>query len=210
MSDSHDKSKTDAEMWAAFSEDAELFSEVVSLQDSHARGLCCIRCGLMDDFQQPGDKGWGMRCDWTLLPWTPNTAPDRIFVRSSCVFRGLHGRPMSPSMTFTMGVTYSLVGISCFLALGGGPNRNHFVSQVWIRGRWHKDDCLQGGIVTSSDAFGSGWHVSSVHMLVYLRSSICVATPPPYAPSSATTRSNVGRNACRVQSEPTSPSGRMG
>ncbi|CAB1112809.1 unnamed protein product [Ectocarpus sp. CCAP 1310/34] len=107
-------------------------------------------------------------CDWTLLPWTSNTAPDRIFFRSSCVFRGLCGR-------------------------------------------WHKYDCLQGGIVTSSDAYDSGWHVSSVHMLVYLRSAICVATPPPYAPSSAATRSNVPRNACRVvQSEPTSPSGRMG
>jgi len=26
-------------------------------------------------------------CDWTVLPWTPATAPDRIFFRSSCVFR---------------------------------------------------------------------------------------------------------------------------
>ncbi|CAB1108780.1 unnamed protein product [Ectocarpus sp. CCAP 1310/34] len=69
-------------------------------------------------------------CDWTLLPWTSNTAPDRIFFRSSCVFRGLDGRPMAPSMTFTMGAAYSLVGVSYFLPLGGGTNRNHFVSQV--------------------------------------------------------------------------------
>ena len=150
-------------------------------------------------------------CDWTLLPWTSNTAPDRIFFRSSCVFRGLDGRPMAPSMTFTMGAAYSLVGVSYFLPLGGGTNRNHFVSQVRIRGRWHKYDCLEGGIVTSSDAYDSGWHVSSVHMLVYVRSAFCVATPPPYAPSSAATRSNVRRNASRVvQTEPTSPSGRMG
>ena len=92
-------------------------------------------------------------CDWTLLPWTSNTAPDRIFFRSSCVFRGLDGRPMAPSMTFTMRAAYSLVGVSYFLPLGGGTNRNHFVSQVRIRGRWHKYDCLQGDIVTSSDAY---------------------------------------------------------
>ena len=28
-------------------------------------------------------------CDWTLLQWTPQTAPGMIFFRSSGVFRGL-------------------------------------------------------------------------------------------------------------------------
>lgn len=69
-------------------------------------------------------------CDWTLLPWTPDTAPERVFFRSSEVFRGLQGQPMSPSMTLTMGATsYSLAGVSYHVGLGAGP-RNHFVSQV--------------------------------------------------------------------------------
>ena len=118
-------------------------------------------------------------CDWTLLQWTVQTAPDRIFFRSSGVFRGLHDQPMSPSMTFTMGASYSLVGVSYHLALGAGP-RNHFVSQVRLRGRWHRYDCMQGGVVTSADAYDAAWHPSSVHMLVYLKSSMCVATPGVY------------------------------
>ena len=42
-------------------------------------------------------------CDWTLLPWTEHTPPNRVFFRSPEVFRGLHGRPMSPSPTLSMG-----------------------------------------------------------------------------------------------------------
>ena len=84
-------------------------------------------------------------CDWTLLQCTPQTAP------------------------VTMGASYSLDGVSYHLALGAGP-RNHFVSQVRLRGRWHRYDCMQGGVVTSADAYGTAWHRSSVHMLVYLKS----------------------------------------
>lgn len=80
------------------------------------------------------------RCGWTLLPWTPDNARDRIFFGSSCVFRGVHGHPMATSTTFTMGATYSLVWVSYFVALGGGSRMNHFVCQVRIRGRWHKYD----------------------------------------------------------------------
>ena len=123
-------------------------------------------------------------CDWTLLQWTTQTAPDRIFFRASGVFGGLYGLPMSPSMTFTMGAAYSLVGVSYHLALGAGP-RKHFVSQVRLRGRWHRYDCMQGGVVNSADAYDAAWHRSSVHMLVYLKSSMCVATPGVYEPPQA-------------------------
>ena len=151
-------------------------------------------------------------CDWTLLPWTSDNAPDRVFFRSSCIFRGLHGQPMATSATFTVGASYSLVGVSYFVALGGGSRRNHFVSQVRLRGRWHNYDCVNGGVVTSSDTFDGVWHASSVHMLVYVRSSSCVATPAAYDPSSSATPSrNIGTSASRVlRKEPMSPSGHCG
>lgn len=60
MSDALSQKTTDAEMCAAFLDEAELVSDVIPLLDSHARKLCCIRCAL-DDFQEPGVKGWGVR-----------------------------------------------------------------------------------------------------------------------------------------------------
>ncbi|CAN0535670.1 unnamed protein product, partial [Ectocarpus sp. 8 AP-2014] len=118
-------------------------------------------------------------CKWTLLPWTGDTAPDRLFFRSSQVFQGRDDLPMSPSLTITLGTEFSLVGVAYHLPLGGG-SRNHFVTQMRSRGRWHKYDCLQGGPTTSSDDFDPTWHESHPYMLVYLRTSMCIATPPAY------------------------------
>ncbi|CAN0432461.1 unnamed protein product, partial [Scytosiphon promiscuus] len=59
-----------------------------------------------------------------------------------------------------MGVEYSLVGVSYHFAVGG-VERNHFISQLRVRGRWHKYDCLAGGPVVSSDHYDSEWHTSS-------------------------------------------------
>ena len=118
-------------------------------------------------------------CDWTLLPWTEHTAPNRVFFRSPEAFRGLHGRPMSPSPTLSMGAAYSLVGVSYHIAIGGS-RKNHFVTQLRVRGRWHKYDCLAGGAVLSSDAFDADWNSSSQCLLAYLKTSLCVATPPLY------------------------------
>ncbi|CAN0511110.1 unnamed protein product [Ectocarpus sp. 8 AP-2014] len=72
-------------------------------------------------------------CDWALVPWTVHTAPDRVFFRSSEVFQG-NGVPMTASSTLSMGAPYSLVGVSYHLALGGSQ-RNHFVTQLRVRGR---------------------------------------------------------------------------
>ncbi|CAM9571321.1 unnamed protein product [Ectocarpus sp. 4 AP-2014] len=58
-------------------------------------------------------------CDWTLLPWTVHTAHNRVLFRSTEVFQGLHGRPMSPSPTLFMGAAYSLVGVSYHIAHSG-------------------------------------------------------------------------------------------
>ncbi|CAN0497974.1 unnamed protein product, partial [Ectocarpus sp. 12 AP-2014] len=165
-------------------------------------------------------------CDWTLLPWTDHTAPSRVFFRSPEVFRGLHGRPMSPSPTLSMGAAYSLVGVSYHIAIGGS-RKNHFVTQLRVRGRWHKYDCLAGGAVLSSDAFDADWNSSSQCLLAYLKTSLCVATPPLYtrheqqhhhdSPSGrqpdhrhhADHSSPSGRNhQRRSQHSPQSPSGR--
>ncbi|CAM9507416.1 unnamed protein product, partial [Ectocarpus sp. 12 AP-2014] len=104
-------------------------------------------------------------CQWTLLPWTGETAPDRLFFRSSQVFEGLQGRPMSPSLTLTLGAEFSLVGVSYHLPLGGGGGSpNHFVTQMRSRGRWHKYDCLHGGLTTSSDDFDPAWYQPHQYM----------------------------------------------
>ncbi|CAM9513987.1 unnamed protein product, partial [Ectocarpus fasciculatus] len=42
-------------------------------------------------------------------------------------------------------VAYSLVGLSYHIAHGGSRKKNHFVTQLRVRGRWHKYDCLAGG-----------------------------------------------------------------
>ncbi|CAN0423882.1 unnamed protein product [Ectocarpus fasciculatus] len=65
-----------------------------------------------------------------------------------------------------MGVAYSLVGLSYHVA-HGGSRKNHFVTQLRVRGRWHKYDCLAGGAVTSSDTFDADWNSSSQCMLAY-------------------------------------------
>lgn len=69
-------------------------------------------------------------CLWTLLPWTSDTAPDRIIFRSSQVFLGVNGQPMSHSMTLTLGAKFSLVEVSYHFALYGVESRNHFVTQM--------------------------------------------------------------------------------
>ncbi|CAN0166602.1 unnamed protein product [Scytosiphon promiscuus] len=101
--------------------------------------------GLTSDLSIPGESPCPScadcvqqtLCDWTLLSFTAVTAPDRLFLRSSSVFQGLAGLPMSASLTLTMGVEYSLVGVSYHFAVGG-VERNHFISQLRVRGRWHK------------------------------------------------------------------------
>ncbi|CAM9341337.1 unnamed protein product, partial [Pylaiella littoralis] len=96
-------------------------------------------------------------CLWTLLPWIGTTAPDRVFFRSSQVFQDLDGTPIVPSMTLTMGAAFSLVGVSHHLSIDSG-SRNHFVTQMRSRGRWHTYECLDGGIATSSDDFDTSWN----------------------------------------------------
>ncbi|CAN0459821.1 unnamed protein product [Ectocarpus sp. 12 AP-2014] len=78
-----------------------------------------------------------------------------------------------------MGDAYSLVGVSYHIALGGS-RKNHFVTQLRVRGRWHKFDRLAGGAVLSSDTFDADWNGSSQCIQAYLKTSLCIATPPPY------------------------------
>lgn len=75
MSDALSQKTTDAEMCAAFLDEAELVSDVIPLLDSHARKLCCIRCAL-DDFQEPGMKGWGVRGCGESVSVSPEEAND--------------------------------------------------------------------------------------------------------------------------------------
>lgn len=86
---------------------------------------------------------------------------------------------MLHSTNLSLGAEYSLVAISYHVGVGRDP-RNHFASQLRVRGRWHRYDCFAGGIVTSSDNFDRKWHNTCVHMLVYLKSSLCIATPSSY------------------------------
>ncbi|CAN0547594.1 unnamed protein product, partial [Ectocarpus sp. 12 AP-2014] len=90
------------------------------------------------------------------------------------------GQPTVTSPSLSMGAQYYLVGVSYHIALGGGQSPNHFVTAVRVRRRWHKYDCLAGGLVTSSDDFDANWNSSSQYMLAYLKTSLCVATPPVY------------------------------
>lgn len=50
------------------------------------------------------------------------TALDRIFIQIFPAFQGLHGDPMSPSMTLTLGAEFSLVGVSNQFCLGSGSH----------------------------------------------------------------------------------------
>ena len=137
-------------------------------------------------------------CNWTVRPWTEANAPDRLFFRSSeQVFRGVQGQPMQASPAVTLGASYSLVGVSYHVGPSHGV-RNHFVSQIRLRGRWHHYDCLNGGILTSSDSFDHEWHASSLYILVYMRTSLCIAAPAAY-----------GQNQQQNHSAPGSPSGRQ-
>ncbi|CAM9597721.1 unnamed protein product, partial [Ectocarpus sp. 12 AP-2014] len=94
-----------------------------------------------------------------------------------------------------------------------------------VRGRWHKYDCLSGGAVPSSDTFDADWNSWSQCIVAYLKTSLCVATPPLYtrheqghhnSPSGrqpdrrhhADDSSPSGRNQRRSQHSPQSPSGR--
>ena len=82
-------------------------------------------------------------------------------------------------MTIAMGgIDFSLVGVSYHISLGGASRTHYFVTQVRLRGRWHKYDCLQGGNTTSSDDFDPAWHGTSPYLLLYLRTSKFIATPP--------------------------------
>jgi len=163
-------------------------------------------------------------CTWTVRPWTEDNAPDRIFFKASeQVFRGDQDQPMAITPTIFLGASYSLVGVS-YPVGPGGRVRNHFVSQIRLRGRWHLYDCLNGGILTSSDSFDTEWHASSPYMLVYIKSSLYIATPAMYqrtdqsgnssrtngsdldSPSGMGTSFDTGLEELR---EPLSPSGRV-
>ncbi|CAN0259467.1 unnamed protein product, partial [Ectocarpus sp. 12 AP-2014] len=76
-----------------------------------------------------------------------------------------------------MGAAYSLVGVPYQIALGGS-RKNHFVTQLRVRGRWHKYDCLAGGAVlflqTPSTPTGTA------RRSVYWRTSRPLCASPPH------------------------------
>ena len=104
------------------------------------------------------------------------------------------------------------MGISYHLPVGLSAERNHFTSQFRSRECWIKNDCLDGGITSSSPEFNPSWNQASIHVVVYLKTSLTVAAPAPSEsgpPSSASERNaDDGFNTGTVEDEPDSPSGR--
>ena len=106
------------------------------------------------------------------------------------------------------------MGISYHLPVVLSAERNHFTSQFRSRGRWIKYDCLDGGITSSSPELNPSRNQASIHMVVYLKTSLTVAAPAPSesdpSPSSSPSERNAnnGYNTETVQDEPDSPSGR--
>lgn len=143
-------------------------------------------------------------CNWTLLPWTIVNAPARLFFRFPGRTSGSIQLPPPPSPTLLMGVDYCLAGVSYHISASVGADKNHFVTQFRSRGRWFKYDCLNGGRTTVSDDFDPSWHTGSQHMLVYLRTTLFIATPTAY-PSSPGHPGSTSGQPC-----PDSPSGRTG
>lgn len=150
-------------------------------------------------------------CEWRLLPHSAENAPDRLFFKSAEVFRGAPGERPAPSLKLTLAAEYSLVGVSYHFAVGGSSTRNHFTTQFRANGTWFKYDCLAGGSVPSSQDFDSSWHSSSIHMLAYLKTSMCVQASA--APSNSADMSppdspcGVQRDHFIVPSPPDSPCG---
>ena len=151
-------------------------------------------------------------CDWTLLPCTSGNAPCRLFFRSIGLSSDNYGQCPTPSLSLTFGAEYSLVGISYHLPVGLSAERNHFTSQFRSRGRWIKYNCLDGGITSSSSEFNPSWNQASIHMAVYLKTYLTVATPAPSesGPSSSPSERNANNryNTGTVHDEPDSPSGK--
>ncbi|CAM9575353.1 unnamed protein product, partial [Laminaria digitata] len=109
---------------------------------------------------------------WSILPWSADNAPDRLFIASSRVDADDDaGEPPAPSTTLVLGIDYSLVAVVYSIP-------NHFVTQFLCKGRWFKYDCVQGGVTTACSAgFDSGWHHGYQHMFVYLQKSMMLPVP---------------------------------
>ncbi|CAN0541292.1 unnamed protein product, partial [Laminaria digitata] len=76
---------------------------------------------------------------WSILPWSADNAPDRVFFASSLVdIYEDAGEPPTPSPILMIGVEYCLVAVIYSIP-------NHFVTQLRSRGRWLKYDCILGG-----------------------------------------------------------------
>lgn len=88
---------------------------------------------------------------------------------------------MTPSMTIHHhGTLFCAVWTFYHLALGDGQ-RNHFVSQVWLRGRRRKYDCYEEACLPRRmrTTLSGIRHLFTCY-IVYLKTSMCVATPAAY------------------------------
>jgi len=108
---------------------------------------------------------------WSILPWSADNAPDRVFFASARVdIYEDAGEPPAPSPILMIGVEYCLVAVIYSIP-------NHFVTQLRSRGRWLKYDCILGGSTTSCDDFDYDWYHGFQHMYVYLRKSMTLPVP---------------------------------
>jgi len=83
------------------------------------------------------------------------------------------------------------VGTASFEVFNANNNRIRFSCSHC--GQWHNYYCIRAGIITVSSSGAtdsSSWHVPSLRILVYLTSSSCLATPLPYAQTSALSKKN--------------------
>ena len=127
------------------------------------------------------------------------------------MFRGVSGGKPTPSLNLSLwGQQYSLGAVSYHLALGLSLQRNHFVSQFRARGSSYKYDGMRRGVTTSCVRFDAAWNATSMHMVVYLKTSLCVEDAPRLhgSPPSSPDRLVLESTFSGDDSEPDSPCGR--
>jgi len=152
----------------------ELFAGGTCLDFSYPGAGLCPSCGFI-----PSDF-----CFWNFLPWSEDSAPDRLFFSSSAVAHyAASGVPPNASATITLGVEYSLVSV-VYLVWGGA----HYVTQFRLQGKWFKYDCTRGGSTSTSPSFGSSWHSGRQVLYGYVKTDLVVVagvgTVEPSEPSS--------------------------